>query len=146
MEGKWDIRVKNLKDEILNRLITHIQYPSSIKLLCILLVQCKHSNDSMIELEWKQYSQTILDKLITKLSTGPLLLHNIEDIKSIYTLCNELNITAISPDKLVEGLLNALSIKTSVDLKVNLEHRYWCKIPWLPSVLIVIIRIILIFT
>lgn len=119
----------------MSRLIAKITYPEAIHLMSLILLQCRNSRDSMMELDWKQYPfynffVSLIANLFPtnrrKIVTHPFIFqgeslhiflicksfslysYQLQDIESLYTLFDQICISKISPISLLESLLACL--------------------------------------
>lgn len=45
---------KEMKGELFSRILARVAYPQAQELLAVILVQCRNSRDSLVELDWKE--------------------------------------------------------------------------------------------
>jgi hypothetical protein len=142
-EATWDSNGKfqPVKDAVFSHIMTSIAWPEAIVLLTQLMTQVRSSRDSMVELEWKQYSQQILDKLLPFLSSSKesLIVLNSHDLTAMYDLCHQLSTTSVSPEKLLDSML-LCGDSVTAPYCINgdrIEERMLSEAHWLPGLLVV---------
>eukprot|EP01119_Soliformovum_irregulare_P004870 TRINITY_DN1603_c0_g1_i1.p1 TRINITY_DN1603_c0_g1~~TRINITY_DN1603_c0_g1_i1.p1 ORF type:complete len:2158 (+),score=703.02 TRINITY_DN1603_c0_g1_i1:70-6543(+) len=143
-ESKWNSEnLKELKEQFFARIVAKTNFTDAIPLLTRILVQMKNSRDAMVELDWKQYSQQIGNRILTLLSSSRerMKISSIEAVNNLYTVFNHVSISVVSPMLLLETLLSCtFSSNYEEDVSQTPRTSFTVVPAWLPG-LVVLVRI-----